>query len=276
MLAVGRLNVRKNLERLIVALAGTGLIHPGFPLVIVGQENGFTTGMPSLESASGSVIRTGFVSDAHLRWLYAHCATFAFPSLDEGFGLPILEAAYSAAPMATSAIPAFEEFGAIGSFFDPLDTDAIAVAVRESMAHGVRAGADKLASRFRGEPVLSSSATRSWTGCEPMKRSRLRELIDRYYKASRGLDAGVDARLSSREIAASVARRATERLRGVVRHRAGTFIARGVTIRNGTKLRLGRTPRSAPASRSMLCPRTGSPSAIMSPSTRARYCAAPA
>ena len=106
--------------------------------------------MPSLEasSATGSVIRTGFVSDAQLRWLYAHCATFAFPSLDEGFGLPILEAAYSGAPMAISAIPAFEEFGAIGAFFDPLDTDAIAEAVGESMAHGARAEAKKLASRY--------------------------------------------------------------------------------------------------------------------------------
>ncbi len=73
-----------------------------------------------------------------------------------------------------------------------------------------------------------------------MKRSRLRDLIDRYYKASRGLDAGLDARLSGRDLAASVARRASERLRGVARRRAGTFIARGVTIRNGTKLRLGK------------------------------------
>lgn len=73
-----------------------------------------------------------------------------------------------------------------------------------------------------------------------MKRSMLRKLVDRYYKASRGLDTGVDARLSSREIAASVTRRAAERLRGMARRRPGTFIARGVTIRNGTKLTLGK------------------------------------
>jgi acetyltransferase-like isoleucine patch superfamily enzyme len=72
-----------------------------------------------------------------------------------------------------------------------------------------------------------------------MKRTSMRELIDRYYKKSRGLDTGLDARLSSRDVATSVARRASERLRGAMRRRAGTFIARGVTIRNGSKLTLG-------------------------------------
>jgi glycosyltransferase involved in cell wall biosynthesis len=149
-LAVGRLNVRKNLERLIVALSSHGFINPGFPLVVVGQEDGFRAAMPNLEvsSAAGSVIRTGFVSDAQLRWLYSQCATFVFPSLDEGFGLPILEAAHSGAPMAISAIPAFEEFGDVGSFFDPRDTDAIAAAVAESMAHGARPDAHHLAARY--------------------------------------------------------------------------------------------------------------------------------
>jgi acetyltransferase-like isoleucine patch superfamily enzyme len=73
-----------------------------------------------------------------------------------------------------------------------------------------------------------------------MKRMSTRQLIDRYYKKSRGLDTGLDARLSGRDVASSVVRRASERLRGVLRQRAGTFIARGVTIRNGTKLTLGK------------------------------------
>lgn len=149
-LAVGRLNIRKNLERLIEGLLSRDIINPGFPLVVVGKEDGFTATMPQLtaSSLSGSVIRTGFVSDAELRWLYSHCATFAFPSLDEGFGLPILEAAHCGAPMAISAIPAFEEFGAIGSFFDPHDADSIAAAVDESMSRGVLIGAEALAARY--------------------------------------------------------------------------------------------------------------------------------
>jgi glycosyltransferase involved in cell wall biosynthesis len=150
LLAVGRLNVRKNLERLVEALVSREVIRPEFPLVVVGTEDGFTGAMPHLaqSSRSGAVVRTGFASDGELRWLYANCAAFAFPSLDEGFGLPVLEAAHSGAPMALSAIPAFQEFGAVGSFFDPYDPESIAAAVTESMSRGATADADGLAARY--------------------------------------------------------------------------------------------------------------------------------
>lgn len=150
LLAVGRLNVRKNLERLVEALVSRGIIHHSFPLVVVGTEDGFTGAMPQLARASlsGAVIRTGFATDAHLRWLYANCSAFVFPSLDEGFGLPVLEAAHSGAPMALSAIPAFQEFGAVASFFDPGDPDSIATAVTESLKRGAIADVDDLAARY--------------------------------------------------------------------------------------------------------------------------------
>lgn len=149
-LAVGRVNIRKNLERLVAALVGSDLISPGFPLVVVGAEDGFIDVMPNFAAAgrSGSVLRTGYILDSELRWLYSNCATFVFPSLDEGFGLPVLEAADSNAPMALSRIPAFEEFGDVGSFFDPADTESIVGAVIESIARGPAPEAAALVSKF--------------------------------------------------------------------------------------------------------------------------------
>lgn len=149
-LAVGRVNIRKNLNKLVDSLVGARLIGPEFPLVVVGAKDGLTVAMPSLASASrtGTVLQTGYISDGELRWLYANCATFVFPSLDEGFGLPVLEAADNRAPIALSRIPAFQEFGDVGSFFDPTDAKSIADAVTESILNGPSAGAGGLTMRF--------------------------------------------------------------------------------------------------------------------------------
>ncbi|WP_348788996.1 glycosyltransferase family 1 protein [Leifsonia sp. NPDC080035] len=136
LLAVGRINVRKNLERLVRALGDAGVITARFPLVVVGVPDGLAGASAVFDDAvaAGSVIRAGFLPDSELKWLYENCAAFVFPSLDEGFGLPVLEAASSGARIALSAIPAFEEFGPVGDFFDPQDDASMVRAVRAAMA----------------------------------------------------------------------------------------------------------------------------------------------
>lgn len=137
LLTVGRINIRKNLEALVRALLAADLITERRPLVIVGRPDGAQGPSRCLTdaSSSGLVIWAGSVSDGELKWAYRNCCAFIFPSLDEGFGLPVLEAMSEGAPMALSDIPAFREFGDVASFFDPRDDFAIADCVAQVLSH---------------------------------------------------------------------------------------------------------------------------------------------
>lgn len=152
LLTVGRLTARKNLEALIHSLRRESLISPDFPLVVVGAPDGLNNLVAAQSDATkADVVWTGPVSDGELKGLYSACAVFVFPSLDEGFGLPVLEAAACGAPMALSRIPAFQEFGDIGTFFDP--TDPV------DMARGVREALDKPVDGFRRVSTYSWETT---------------------------------------------------------------------------------------------------------------------
>lgn len=88
------------------------------------------------------VIFAGPVSDADLPALYSGAALFAFPSLYEGFGLPVLEAMACGAPVvcsSTSSLP--EVAGDAALTFDPTDVEAIAAALQQALADAdLRAG----------------------------------------------------------------------------------------------------------------------------------------
>lgn len=80
------------------------------------------------------IIFAGFVTDEELAALYSKCATFAFVSLYEGFGIPPLEAMACGAKVVvsnTSSLP--EVVGDIGITVDPLDQEAITEAIYESI-----------------------------------------------------------------------------------------------------------------------------------------------
>ncbi len=125
-LTVGRLNVRKNLERLISAYSISG-VRDHADLLIVGVPDG----RPSTTNTAlpDSVSFTGAVSDAELAWYYERCALFVFPSLDEGFGLPLLEAKHFDARVAASDIGPFREMGLADVLFDPTSTTGIKTAL---------------------------------------------------------------------------------------------------------------------------------------------------
>lgn len=132
LLCVGRLNVRKNVNRLIDALRGQDLVSTDFPLVVVGEPDGLAIARTAPGDQRFRFV--GGVSDEALRWLYEQCRLFVFPSLDEGFGLPVVEAAICGAPMVLSDIPAFRELAPGAAFFDPLDEASIAAAVARELA----------------------------------------------------------------------------------------------------------------------------------------------
>lgn len=127
LLSVGRLNVRKNLATLCEVVATDDRC---LPLVIVGSPDGRVDSSVRTWAADPKVTWLGAVSDSELKWLYGHASALIFPSFDEGFGLPVLEALDSGLPIALSDIPAFREFGLIGSYFDPLSPIALRAAIR--------------------------------------------------------------------------------------------------------------------------------------------------
>ena len=155
-LTVGRLNIRKNLSRLIEAFEESGL-KDSFDLLVVGEADGRA---PALPQESG-VTFTGKVSDEELASFYRRCAFFVFPSLDEGFGLPLAEAAFFGAPSCASDIPAFREIGTASAYFDPSDVGEITSTLRAMAAVSAEAIATRNPTVAANSWHLTAARTRA-------------------------------------------------------------------------------------------------------------------
>ncbi|ROS60972.1 glycosyltransferase involved in cell wall biosynthesis [Frigoribacterium sp. PhB160] len=136
-LAVGRLNVRKNLARVIEGCLDAGVISRERPLLIVGAGDGRSdveTDAQRRAVDSGVVRFAGFVSDGELRWLYENASCTVFASLGEGFGMPPVEAAYFGSEIVVSDLPVFHEtVGSVAHFVNPLSPPAIAAGVASAL-----------------------------------------------------------------------------------------------------------------------------------------------
>lgn len=113
-LTVGRLNIRKNLPRVIACAAASQSITTESPLLVVGsaEHSGIDSSLPgSIDRLrrSGLVRFLGRLGDDELAWLYANAAVCVSLSLDEGFGLTPVEAAMFGSPVLASDIPAHRE-----------------------------------------------------------------------------------------------------------------------------------------------------------------------
>jgi glycosyltransferase involved in cell wall biosynthesis len=184
-LSVGTIEPRKNHAKLLEgyrtlkAGAGTNL-----PLVLAGGKG---WKMPGFEvMAEGLTIGEdlflpGYISDADLRWLFRNCFAFVYPSLFEGFGMPVLEALGLGAPVICSNSTSLPEAaGNAALYIDPTD------------AHSIAAAMDRLA---RGEANRGRLVSE---GYEQAKRfswansaSRLQELYREAIAQPRG--AGISA-----------------------------------------------------------------------------------
>ena len=135
LLCVSTLHPHKNLPRLIRAY---GRKKRDFRIILAGLR-GFHAESIERETRElglqDSVQITGWVPREQLYSLYARARAFVYPSMFEGFGMPVLEALAAGIPVACSDIPPLREVADDAAlFFDPLSEDAIASAMERIMS----------------------------------------------------------------------------------------------------------------------------------------------
>lgn len=131
LLFVGTLEPRKNLARLVGALRGRTDLPP---LVIAGADGWGDIEVPH----AANVQWIGFVDDQDLGAVYGGASVMCYPSLWEGFGLPILEAMAQGTPVVTSLGTSTQEVaGGAAVLVDPLSEESIGFGIDEALRDAV-------------------------------------------------------------------------------------------------------------------------------------------
>lgn len=174
-LAAGSLEPRKNLPRLIEAFALLTK-EPGMGDVRLALTGARLHGAAAVEAAitkhgmRDRVVLTGYASDHDLAALMQGCDCFIYPSVYEGFGLPVAEAMALGAPVVTSNVSSLPEVaGDAALLIDPHSTEAIADGMRRVLTDAALA-ADL---RRRGP---KRAALFSWERCAEAHRALYREV----------------------------------------------------------------------------------------------------
>ena len=173
-LSVGTIEPRKNQRRLVEAYAEY-LARGGapMPLVLAGGRGwlmeDFRRQLKTL-GIDNQTIMTGYVTDDELIWLYRHCFANLYPSLFEGFGLPVLEGMqFGAATVVSNSTSLPEVAGDAAILLDPLNNDSWTTAMLH-LAHDQTAR-DRLAMAS-----LSQASRFSW-------QQNANKLLDLYQEA---------------------------------------------------------------------------------------------
>lgn len=178
-LAIATLERRKNLPRLIAAFDAVAATDPDVTLVLAGGD---ADDRPAIDAAidalaprvSARVLLTGYVDSATRSWLLRHARALAYPSLDEGFGLPLLDAMQAGVPIVASTAGSIPEVaGDAALYADPHDVDALA-------AQLTRVLDDEVVRRTLAEAAPRQLARFSWT-------QTAAGLVDVYRRAAGGI-----------------------------------------------------------------------------------------
>ncbi len=161
-LFVGTLEPRKDVPSLVRAFDQVADAHPEAMLVIAGHRGWGAGEVERAVTAAGRlrdrVVRTGYVPDEAVPALLRKAAVVAYPSLEEGYGLPALEALACGAPLVTTSGTAMAEMaGASALLVPPGDTDGLAGAL-----DSVLSGEDSEAVAERRRLGLAIAAERTW------------------------------------------------------------------------------------------------------------------
>ncbi|MBI2600957.1 glycosyltransferase family 4 protein [Candidatus Daviesbacteria bacterium] len=144
LLFVGTVQPRKNLKRLILAYNQFLQLNNNqiLDLVIVGSRGWLSDEIFSLPKKLGieSKVRfLGYIPDARMPALYSGAVGCVFPSLFEGFGLPILEAQACGCPVLTSSVSSMPEVAGSGAILvDPYSIDDIVKGMEKLQSEGIR------------------------------------------------------------------------------------------------------------------------------------------
>ena len=154
-IAFGGGTLHKNIPRLIEAYLECKDVQD-CALVIMGRlpANVQLPAMPT-EGGRARIKWLGYVPMEHIQALLSHSALYVLPSLYEGFGMPILEAQFAGALVASSNAASLPEIGGEGAiYFDPTSVPAISEAIsagltgEESWTAGIRRAANNNLRRF--------------------------------------------------------------------------------------------------------------------------------
>jgi glycosyltransferase involved in cell wall biosynthesis len=162
-LNVGAIQERKNTSRLVEAFER---MPRDWRLVLAGSS-GFGAAR-ILERIRGSGARdrievTGYLTEEDLERLYARASIFAFPSLDEGFGMPVLEAMARGVPVIASNRSALPEVaGDAALLIDPIDTQALATAMQRLIDPHERDALTQKGLLRAAEFTWNSTAEKTW------------------------------------------------------------------------------------------------------------------
>jgi glycosyltransferase involved in cell wall biosynthesis len=131
---IGIISAKKNFHVLLPLLKD----FPGYDLVIAGDNNS-DYAKSILKQAgemnlAGRVHLPGTITDQDKYWLYSNCSAFLFPSLAEGFGMPVIEAMLLGKPVFLSTFASLPEIGDKHAFYWPdFDTDHMAEVLSKGM-----------------------------------------------------------------------------------------------------------------------------------------------
>jgi glycosyltransferase involved in cell wall biosynthesis len=171
-LFVGAIQKRKNVLRLVQAFEQA---QPGWRLVLAGGSGyGAEEILQAIEHSPrrSHIELRGYVNSSELARLYQTASIFAFPSLDEGFGMPVLDAMAHGIPVLTSNTSALAEIaGGAARLVDPHDTAAIFTELSELMRNEtLRRQLGKLGIEHSSKFTWEQAAAKTW--------SVYRELLD--------------------------------------------------------------------------------------------------
>jgi glycosyltransferase involved in cell wall biosynthesis len=177
-LAIGTLERRKNLPTLVAAFGLLAASQPDVALVLAGGDGDDAPAVRAAIDALGPghsarVLRTGRVDEAERSWLLRHAAVLAYPSLDEGFGFPLLDAFQAGTPVVASTAGSIPEVaGDAALLCDPLDELALAHELERALTDDeLRAG-------------LSAAGSARWQSFSWQHCAE--ELVDLYGRVVRG------------------------------------------------------------------------------------------
>lgn len=128
---VGNAHPHKNIEGLIKGFRDIREKYQNLTLVLAGYDHFFWRKLKS-ETPDKDIIFTGFLSDRELVALYKNAAVFVLPSLEEGFGIPVLEAMACSCPVVSSKNGSLPEVGGKAClYFNPLSPEDTAKKISE-------------------------------------------------------------------------------------------------------------------------------------------------